>query len=281
MRTGFYSLPFKSLKVCSVKFFFFFSTVYCWIVQFSSVTQSCLTICDTMNCSTPGLPAHPNSCPLSRWYHPTVSSSVVPFSACPQSFPASGSFPTAPSSPLNLFYIVANTQAGKNFIMNSTSVLWHLLWPLALKQLLFFFNFYFYFILLYNTVLVLPYIDMNPPRVYMRSQTWTPLPLSSFKINYRAAWSFHGLSRETIILECSHITEAWPFHRPHLMPWMWNDHIHSFRLEYKMSSSLICGLRTAQITSSWLFFSQSHNISSCIHEAWYSSTHGLLGWFSW
>ena len=33
--------------------------------------------------------------------------------------------------------------------------------------------FYFYFILPYNTVLVLPYIDMNPPRVYMRSQTWT------------------------------------------------------------------------------------------------------------
>ena len=40
----------------------------------------------------------------------------------------------------------------------------------------FFFNFYFYFILLYNTLLVLPYIDMNPPRVYMRSQSWTPLP---------------------------------------------------------------------------------------------------------
>ena len=37
-------------------------------------------------------------------------------------------------------------------------------------------NFYFYFILLYNTVLVLPYIDMDPPRVYMRSQTRTPLP---------------------------------------------------------------------------------------------------------
>ena len=34
----------------------------------------------------------------------------------------------------------------------------------------------FYFILLYNTVLVLPYIDLNPPWVYMRSQTWTPLP---------------------------------------------------------------------------------------------------------
>ena len=35
---------------------------------------------------------YPNSCPLSWWCHPTVSSSVVPFSSCPQSFPASGSF---------------------------------------------------------------------------------------------------------------------------------------------------------------------------------------------
>ena len=34
-----------------------------------------------------------NSCPLSWWYHPTISSSVVPFSSCIQSFPASGSFP--------------------------------------------------------------------------------------------------------------------------------------------------------------------------------------------
>ena len=33
-----------------------------------------------------------NSCPLSRWCHPTISSSVVPFSSCPQSFPASWSF---------------------------------------------------------------------------------------------------------------------------------------------------------------------------------------------
>ena len=40
--------------------------------------------------STPGV--HLNLCPLSRWCHPTVSSSVVPFSSCPQSFPASGSF---------------------------------------------------------------------------------------------------------------------------------------------------------------------------------------------
>ena len=34
-----------------------------------------------------------NSCPLSQWCHPTISSSVIPFSSCPQSFPASWSFP--------------------------------------------------------------------------------------------------------------------------------------------------------------------------------------------
>ena len=39
---------------------------------------------------TPGL--YPNSCPSSQWCHPTISSSVVSFSSCPQSFPASGSF---------------------------------------------------------------------------------------------------------------------------------------------------------------------------------------------
>ena len=36
---------------------------------------------------------YPNPCPLSQWCHPAISSSVVPFSSCPQSFPASGSFP--------------------------------------------------------------------------------------------------------------------------------------------------------------------------------------------
>ena len=39
---------------------------------------------------TPGV--HSNPCPLSRWGHPTISSSVIPFSSCPQSFPGSGSF---------------------------------------------------------------------------------------------------------------------------------------------------------------------------------------------
>ena len=41
--------------------------------------------------SAPGV--HPSPCPLSQWCHPTISSSVVPFSSCPESFPASGSFP--------------------------------------------------------------------------------------------------------------------------------------------------------------------------------------------
>ena len=69
-------------------------------VQFSSVAQPCSTLCNPMNHSTPGLPVHhqligvhSNSFPLSRWCHPAISSSVVPFPSCPQSLPASGSFP--------------------------------------------------------------------------------------------------------------------------------------------------------------------------------------------
>ena len=68
-------------------------------VQFSSVAQSCPTLCDPMDYSMPGPPCpsptprvHTNPWPLSWWCHPTVSSSVIPFSSCPQSFPASGSF---------------------------------------------------------------------------------------------------------------------------------------------------------------------------------------------
>ena len=68
--------------------------------QFSSVqSQSCPTLCDPMNRSTPGLPVHHQLrsslklIPSSRWCHPAISSSVDPFSSCPQSLPASGSFP--------------------------------------------------------------------------------------------------------------------------------------------------------------------------------------------
>ena len=44
-------------------------------------------------CPSPTAGVYPNPCPLSRWCYPTISSSVVPFSSCPQSFPVSGSFP--------------------------------------------------------------------------------------------------------------------------------------------------------------------------------------------
>jgi len=51
-------------------------------VQFSSVTQSCSTLCDPMDCSIPGFPVHPgaysNSYLSSQWCHPTISSSVIP-----------------------------------------------------------------------------------------------------------------------------------------------------------------------------------------------------------
>ena len=43
-------------------------------------------------CPSPARGVYSNSCPLSRWCHPTVSSSVIPFSSCLQSFPESGSF---------------------------------------------------------------------------------------------------------------------------------------------------------------------------------------------
>ena len=63
-----------------------------------SVAQSCLTLWPhgPQHASLPCPSLSPRACshswPLSQWYHPTISSSVVPFSSCPQSFPASGSF---------------------------------------------------------------------------------------------------------------------------------------------------------------------------------------------
>ena len=66
--------------------------------EFSSVPSlSCLTPCDLMQHTRPPCPSptprvYSNSCPLSRWCHPTISSSVVPFSSLLQSFPAWGSF---------------------------------------------------------------------------------------------------------------------------------------------------------------------------------------------
>ena len=68
-------------------------------VLFSSVAQSCPTLCDPMECSMSGLHVHHQlpefiqTRPLNQWCHPTRSSSVVLFSSCLQTFPALGSFP--------------------------------------------------------------------------------------------------------------------------------------------------------------------------------------------
>ena len=70
-----------------------------------SVQFSCLVVSSSLRphelqharppCSSPTPGVHPNPCPVCRWCHPNISSSVVPFSSGPQSFPASGSFPVS------------------------------------------------------------------------------------------------------------------------------------------------------------------------------------------
>ena len=69
-------------------------------LQFSSVTQSCPTLCDPMNHRTTGLPVHHQLPEFTQTHvrrvgdpHPAISSSVIPFSSCPQSLPESDSFP--------------------------------------------------------------------------------------------------------------------------------------------------------------------------------------------
>ena len=66
-------------------------------VQFSLVMSNFLQPHELQHarppCPSPTPGVHSNSCPSSPWCHPAISSSVVPFSSCPQSLPASGSFP--------------------------------------------------------------------------------------------------------------------------------------------------------------------------------------------
>ena len=79
----------RAIRVCSL-----------W---WSSVQFSHLVVSDSLRphelqhsrppCPSPTPRVHPNSCASSQWCHPAISSSVVPFSSCPQSFPASESFP--------------------------------------------------------------------------------------------------------------------------------------------------------------------------------------------
>ena len=78
-----------------------------------SVIQYCPTHCDPMDCNTvrPPCPSptpgvYTNSCPLSQWYHATISFSVIPFSSHLQYFPESGSFP------INQFFASAGKSNG-------------------------------------------------------------------------------------------------------------------------------------------------------------------------
>ena len=105
----------RELQIDSVKRILFFKNLNslnkkksAW-AQFSSVTQLCPTLCHPMDCmdctlwmdredcqaslSITNSQSCSNSSPSSQWCHPTISSCVVPFSSCLQSFPASGSFP--------------------------------------------------------------------------------------------------------------------------------------------------------------------------------------------
>ena len=102
-KTGHHSFISDSLKTVE-------GILYCSVskslrveIYFSSVQFSCSVVSDSFRphglqhtrspCPSPTPEVYTNSCPLSWWCHPNISSSVVPFSSCPQSFPASGSFP--------------------------------------------------------------------------------------------------------------------------------------------------------------------------------------------
>ena len=71
----------------------------CWSFQLVQ-SLSRVRLCDPHElqharppCPSPTPGVHPKPCPSSQWCHPAISSSVIPFSSCPQSLPASGSFP--------------------------------------------------------------------------------------------------------------------------------------------------------------------------------------------
>ena len=83
----------------------FSSTQWLYVIWFSWIQFSRSVMSDYLlphepqharpPCPSPTPGVHPNPYPSSRWCHPTISSSVVPFSSCPQPFPASGSFQTS------------------------------------------------------------------------------------------------------------------------------------------------------------------------------------------
>ena len=89
--------PICQLKVQIISIFLILCHISCWFLLFN-----CSVMSDSLQphglqhaklpCSSPSPTLCSNSCPLSGWCHPAISSSVAPFSSCLQSFPASGSF---------------------------------------------------------------------------------------------------------------------------------------------------------------------------------------------
>ena len=77
-------MDFSLLIACSAQFSHSVASISLWPHEPQHARSPCPS-------PTPGV--HPNPCPSSQWCHPTISSSVIPFSSCLQSFPASGSFP--------------------------------------------------------------------------------------------------------------------------------------------------------------------------------------------
>ena len=77
-----------------------------WYINIINFQFSCSVMSDSLwphglqharlPCPSPTPRVYSNSCPLSWWCHSTISSSIIPFSSCLQSFPASGSFPMSP-----------------------------------------------------------------------------------------------------------------------------------------------------------------------------------------
>ena len=76
-------------------------------------------------CPSPTPRVHQNPCSSSRWCHPTISSSVIPFSFCPQSFPASGSFPMS-----QLF-----ASGGQSIGVSASATLLFVIWDLTVALL--------------------------------------------------------------------------------------------------------------------------------------------------
>ena len=103
-------LPAFQTVLCIIQYFvhsLFFHSIF-WFLCISSVQFSHSVVSDSLRphelqharprCPSPTPGVYPNSCPLSWWCHPTISSSVVPFSSCLQFFPISGSFKWVSSS---------------------------------------------------------------------------------------------------------------------------------------------------------------------------------------